>query len=164
MLGTEANGFAKCAAPNLNRLAGDREHQIEIQILKAGGAQDFVGLEDHLAGMNSAEPIEQRLIERLDAHRNAIDAKVAPEPGFIGRNRRWIALNGPFVRTKQLQPLHRVEDSLPLAKIEQGRSAPSEKDRLRLQVAVNQLQFPQQRFDVPLNHRAIRGLRVKSAI
>src|SRR5207249_10112155 len=42
MLGTELNGLAQRASPNLQRLARNGEHQIEIQIVETGTAEDFV--------------------------------------------------------------------------------------------------------------------------
>src|SRR5436190_6957013 len=84
--------------------------------------------------------------------------------GFVRRNGGWIALDSPFLGAEQFEALHGSQDPLPLAEVEQRRGAASEKDRARFQVVMNHLDLTDQRLDVTLDDRAVRGFGVKGAI
>ena len=47
--------------PDCHRLTGDGEHEVEVDVVKAGGAQPVKRFEHHLARVDSAEPLKQAL-------------------------------------------------------------------------------------------------------
>ena len=63
MLAAERQHLGQGRAPDLHRLTGNREHQVEVQIVKTGPAQDVERLEDHFTGVDAAEPFEQWFVE-----------------------------------------------------------------------------------------------------
>ena len=75
--------LAQSAAPRFHRLRRDGEHEIDVHIVEASGAQSVEALENLFARVNAAEPFQQMFIKRLHAHGNAIDAEVAPEFRFV---------------------------------------------------------------------------------
>ena len=68
--------------------------------------------------MDAAQPVEQFFIERLHAHRNAVDAEVAEQFCLVGRNGGGIAFDGEFLRAEQVQFFHRAQDLFPLAQVQ----------------------------------------------
>lgn len=70
----ELEGFVQGGLPNLHALAGDGEHEIDIEVVESGLAQGVVGAEDHVAAVDAAQPVEELFVERLHAHGNAVDA------------------------------------------------------------------------------------------
>ena len=114
--------------------------------------------------MHAAQAIEQRLVERLHAHGNAVHAEVPEQPGFVERYRGGIAFNRPLGRAQQSQTIHRVEDLFPLTEIEQGRRAAAEKDRARLEFVRDPLQFAEKSRNVAIYFFARSGFGIKRTV
>ena len=89
--------------------------------------------------MHAAQPVEQRGIEGLDAHRDTIDPRGPEQARFVRRERRRIAFDGPFLRAEESQPRHRGTDLFPMAKGTQRGRAPAKENSARTQVTRHQL-------------------------
>jgi len=109
--------LAKSGAPGIHRLAGNGEHEIEIDVVETRLAQDVERFENHVAAVNAAEAIEERFVEGLDTHRNAVHAEIAKELGFVQRNGGWVAFDGPFFRAEEIESLHGAQDLFPLTQV-----------------------------------------------
>jgi len=77
MIGRERDGAVDGAAPVVVRLAGNAEHQVDRQILEAGGAR-----RPHAGGpgggvVAAPEAAQQPILERLHADRQPVDALLA---------------------------------------------------------------------------------------
>lgn len=114
--------------------------------------------------MDAPEPIQQRGIERLHAHGDAVDTIRAQQSGFVQRDGGRVALDRPFGGSQQPEPRHGLEDLPPLAQVQQGRGAAAEINRFGLQVCRYQLEFMDQRPDVAAGHPARGRLGVEGAI
>ena len=120
--------------------------------------------EDLLARMDAPEPCEQRFVERLHAHRDAVDTGVAQQFRLVGGDGRGIALHGPFARAGEAEPVHRPEHGLPLLEREQRGRAAAEEDRVRPAIRRDQLQLAHQRGDVAVDDIARRRRGVEGAV
>lgn len=94
----ECEGLAESTPPLFERLAGNGEHQIHIDVVEPGAAQQVKGLEDGIAAVNSAQAVEEGFVKGLDAEGNAVDAVLDEETGFVERNGGGIALDGELRR------------------------------------------------------------------
>src|SRR5437016_2872488 len=121
-------GFGQGLAPHLETLARNGKHQIKIQIIETGLAQNSERSENHFPAVNPPKFFQQLRVERLDAHRNPVNAVAPKQPGLIERDSRRIAFHGPFTRAEQIQPPHGFQNLLPLTEVEQRRSAAAKKD------------------------------------
>jgi hypothetical protein len=63
MFAAERERLGQGRLPNPQGLAGNREHQIEIQIVESGLSQNVEGFENHLARVDPAQAVEQFFIE-----------------------------------------------------------------------------------------------------
>ena len=63
MFALHCDGFVQGVAPDFHRLAGDGEHQVEIQVVETGAPQNIERFEHHLPRVNPAEAFEQRFVE-----------------------------------------------------------------------------------------------------
>ena len=150
--------------PDVHRLAGNCEHQIEIDVFEAGAAQGVEGFEDHLARVDAAQPVEQRRVERLHAHGNAVDAEVAEELGLVGGDRGRVAFHRELVRAEQVQLFHGPQYRFPLAQVQQRRGAAAKKNGLRPEIMVDEFEFADQGGGVAIHQFAAGGLRIEGAI
>jgi len=164
MLTAQGGGFGERRAPNVYRLAGNGEHEVDIQVIEAGLAQSVEGFENHFAAVDAAKAVEEFFIERLDTHGDAIDAETAQELGFIQRDRGRIAFHGEFFSPEQAESLHGAENLFPLAQVEDGRRAAAEKNGARFQVRRDEFQLTCERADVALDEVAAGRLREEGAI
>ena len=130
MLSAQGQGLIQGAVPDVHRLARDRKHQIDVDVLEAGLSQNVITTEHHVAAVDTPQPVQQRLIERLHAHGNAIDTELAQEGRFIRRNGRRIALHAELRSVAQAQPMKGRQDRLPLLEGQQRGSSAAEKHRL----------------------------------
>lgn len=74
VLGAMGDQLVEIAIEELEGLLREREDQIEREILetrRARGEERFAG---HRSPVGATEPLEQRVLERLDSDREAIDA------------------------------------------------------------------------------------------
>ena len=164
MFAAQAHGLVERRAPDLHRLPRDGEHEVEVDVLKAGGSQRVVGAEDHVAGMNAPETVEQSFVEGLHTHADAVHAVFEPEAGLVGGDRGGIAFDGPFLCAQQAEFLEGAEDVPPLLEAQDRGRAAAEEDRARPQVGGDQLQLAHERLDVALDEIAARRLRVECAV
>src|SRR5208283_868771 len=150
--------------PDGQRLAGNREHEVEVQIVETGPAQDVERLKDHFARVDPAQPVEQRFVERLHAHRDAVDAEIAEQFRLVGGYGGRVAFDGEFGRAQQFEPFQGAQDLFPLAEIQQGRRAAAEEDGLRFEIAGNKFHFAAERGCVAVDEVTACRLRIKGAI
>lgn len=164
MFAAHRRGFGEGVAPDFHRLAGNREHQVDIHVIKSGFAQRIEGFEHHLAAMDATEAVEELFIKRLHAHGDAVHAKTAEKFGFIERNGGRIAFDGEFFRAEQPEALHGGENVFPLPQIEHGRSATAEENGARLEVGGDELEFAGEGADVAIDQFTAGSLGKKGAI
>ena len=150
--------------PDVHRLAGNRKHQIQVHVVKTGGAQGVEGFENHFARVNPAEAIQQFFIERLHAHGNAVHAKVPEQFGLVERDGGGIAFDGEFLRAQQVQAVHRFENLFPLAKVQQRGRAAAEENRFGPQVCGDKFHFADERGDVTVDQFAAGSFREEGAV
>src|ERR1051326_1283135 len=101
-------------APYFDGLARDSEHEVEVQVFEPCFSECVERTKDHVPCVNTPKPGEQRFIQRLNAHRDAIDAVIAQKCCFIEGYGCGIALDGPFEGGKEIEALHGSEDLFPL--------------------------------------------------
>ena len=73
-------------------LAGQREHQVDVDVVEAVRAQELDSGGDVLRRVLAAEGLEQRRVERLRAEADAVDAGLAPRGGFLRGDRGRVDL------------------------------------------------------------------------
>src|SRR5580658_3984733 len=98
--------------------------------------------------MHAAKAVQQRVIERLDAHGNSIDSAIAQQPGFVEGDGGGIALDGPFREAGPAQAPDGLQNAFPLSEGKPGGSAAAEKNGLRIQVGSRALQLAEQGPDI----------------
>ena len=84
MLALHGHCLVQRVAPDIHRLRRDGKHQIEVHIVEAGRAQNVERLEHLFARMDAAKSLQQLFVERLHAHRNAVDSEIAEQFAFVG--------------------------------------------------------------------------------
>src|SRR5215831_1498413 len=57
-------GFEQGLAPNFTGLAGNGEHEVQVQVVEAGVAKDIKRFEDHLPIVNTTETGQKGFVER----------------------------------------------------------------------------------------------------
>ena len=102
MFTAESDSFVERCTPDVERLARDGEHQINVDVVEARPPESVEGFENHLAAVNAAETIEELFVQRLDAHGDTVDPVIAPELRLIQGNRGRIALDGPLRGTEEI--------------------------------------------------------------
>ena len=114
--------------------------------------------------MNAAQTIQQGFIQRLHAHRDAIDAEVAKQFRLVERDGCGIAFDGKFLRSEQAEPLHGAQDFFPLFEIENGRRAAAEENRARFKVAGHELELADEGVRVAIDQFPTGGLGKEGAV
>jgi len=79
-------------------LAGQGEHQVEVDVVEAVRAQEIDRGGDVFRRVLAAEGLEQRGVERLRAEADAVDAGGAPRGGFFRRDGGGVDLKRELLR------------------------------------------------------------------
>ena len=96
MLYVEAKGAVDVALPLTERLARESVHQVDADILDAGIAQKADGTADLTGGVATVEEAETAVVERLGAHRNAVDGELRQGLGIFRGNVIRVTFDGDF--------------------------------------------------------------------
>ena len=83
-------------------MAGDGEHQIEVDILEAGLAEEVKSRFGLRGGVGAAEGAQEGVVPGLHAHADAVDAEGLKEGGFGGRDGGGVHFESPL---SQLSPM-----------------------------------------------------------
>ena len=160
----ECDGFVHGRLPRLHCLAGNGEHEVDVDVFEPRYAQPVERLEHHFARVDAAKANEQICIERLHAHRNAVHTVLSKQAGLVRGHSGRVTLNRPFAGAEQVEPLHRRENALPLLKTEDRGSAAAEENRSRFQGRGDQLHLTNERIDVAVHLFPTGCLGVKGTV
>jgi hypothetical protein len=160
----QGGGLGQSVAPDFEGLAGDGEHQVEVQIIKARLAEKVERVAGHAASVNAPEAVEQSFIERLHSQGDAVDAGGAEQFRLFEGDGGRVAFHGPLGHPGQGEPLQGAEDSLPLAEVKERGGAAAEEDRARLQAGTDPLQFTAERAHVTVDQLPAGRLGVEGAV
>ena len=130
MLGAERDRPFQRRQPLCARLAGDAEDEVEVDVLAAGLAQDFIRTPRLLRGVHTTESQQERRLPALHAHRNPIDAEREQSARFFERDGRRIHLQCPFFEDREIKArAQAAEQVFELCGRERAGRAAAEEDR-----------------------------------
>ena len=152
----QRQGLVESSIPDIHRLAGDREHEVDVHIVEARLPEDVVTAKHHVAAVDPTQAVQQGLVERLDAHRNAVHPELPQERRLVGRHGGRIAFDTELRGPAQPQPVKGGQHRFPLLEREQRWGAPAEKDRLGPAIRSDELQLADECLDIPLD-KVTRG-------
>ena len=165
VIGIERDRALERVAPLCERLAGDAEDEVEIDVRYAGLAQDEIGALRLGGGVNTAERPEQFLVPRLHAHADAIDTEIEQNAGLLERNGRGIHLERPFGHAREIdsrpQP---AEQELELRRAQGARGAAAEKNGARSQHRCVGFRLAQHGVEEGARAMAVAGFLVEAAV
>ena len=167
VFGGECDGFFQRRLPLGERLGGNGKHEVEVHVVEARLAQDFIRTLGLLRAVDAPEDGQQRRVPRLHAHADPVDAQRAEQARFFQRNRRRVHLQRPFRERAQVQSLaHPREQVIQLRRGKRARGAAAEENRLRLQGVARgfPVEFRQQGVQKPLRLILIRCFLIEGAV
>jgi hypothetical protein len=144
-------------------------HQVEVEIVEAGGARHVGGADGFIAVVDAPERPQLGGLEALHANRQPIDAEAAVVAEFRLLEGARVGFQGDLDVIGEPDPLpHAFEDSFQRAGGEQARRAATEKDRRQpaalylLQIGI---QVRQQRVDISVfGQRGAGSMGVEVAV
>jgi len=159
VFGAEREGAVERVTPLRHRLAGQAEHEVEVEVRKTGVAEKMKCVGRLRGGVDAAKHGEHGVVEGLDAERETIHTGALPEGSLFSVNGGGVAFDGELGG----RAWEFFEQSLPERRRQDARCATTDEEGLELKWW-GAVETATDGFDIVRHLGFAAGVRVESAV